>query len=123
MAAIRGKDTKPELLVRRWLHRVGFRFRLHAKNLPGKPDIVLPKYRTVIFVQGCFWHSHGCKNSQRPRTRQTFWEEKLNATIARDERNAAVLCQAGWRVLIVWECELDSTGRALSALSQLLLRQ
>ena len=86
MAAIKGKNTKPELLVRSWLHRNGFRFRLHRKDLPGTPDIVLPKYRTVIFVHGCFWHSHGCKNSIVPKTRRAFWNKKLTGTMLRDHQ-------------------------------------
>ena len=106
MAAIKGKNTKPELLVRSWLHRNGFRFRLHRKDLPGTPDIVLPKYRTVIFVHGCFWHSHGCANSDVPRTRRAFWKEKLSTNRSRDKKMSLSLRKLGWRVVVVWECEL-----------------
>ena len=108
MAAIRGKDTKPEMLVRRFLHKHGFRFRLHRKGLPGKPDIVLPKYRTAIFVHGCFWHSHDCKNFVMPTTRQNFWKNKLAATSARDAVVTQELRNQGWRVVTVWECGLSS---------------
>lgn len=106
MAAIRGKDTKPEMLVRSWLHRNGFRFRLHRKDLPGKPDIVLAKYRTVIFVHGCFWHRHGCSNSSMPSARREFWEAKLTANALRDIRSQRLLRREGWRVIVVWECEV-----------------
>ena len=106
MAAIKGKNTKPELLVRSWLHRNGFRFRLHRKDLPGKPDIVLPKYKTVIFVHGCFWHSHGCKNSVLPKIRRVFWENKLNDNARRDVRMKRAIRELGWRTFVVWECEL-----------------
>ena len=109
MAAIKGKNTKPELLVRSWLHRNGFRFRLHRKDLPGKPDIVLPKYKTVIFVHGCFWHSHGCTNSVVPKTRREFWREKLANAVQRDRRNRIDLERRGWLVRVVWECKVDDS--------------
>jgi DNA mismatch endonuclease (patch repair protein) len=109
MSAIRGRDTAPEMAVRRYLHRQGFRFRLHDKRLPGRPDIVLPKYRTVVDVRGCFWHCHeGCKNSVRPKSRAAFWDAKLRGNVERDARNFAALEAAGWRVIVVWECEVDS---------------
>jgi DNA mismatch endonuclease (patch repair protein) len=120
MAAIRGKDTKPEMLVRSWLHRNGFRFRLHRKDLPGKPDIVLAKYRTVIFVHGCFWHRHGCSNSVLPATRRDFWLQKLSANVSRDRRNQRALKRQGWSVITLWECSLRkrflATTTRLSAL-------
>ena len=107
MSRIRGKDTKPELLVRSYLHRRGFRFKLHPKNLPGKPDIVLPKYHAVILVHGCFWHRHtDCKFAYNPKTRQEFWQEKFNRNVERDEEVRQALQDAGWRVLVVWECGL-----------------
>lgn len=107
MSRIRGKDTKPELLLRSMLHAAGFRFRLHHTGLPGRPDIVLPRYRTAIFVHGCFWHRHsGCRYATKPKTRQDFWEEKFRATIARDIENVKQLHLAGWQVITVWECEL-----------------
>jgi DNA mismatch endonuclease, patch repair protein len=106
MARVRGKDTRPELKVRRVLHSLGYRFRLHRKDLPGRPDIVLPRYRTAVFVHGCFWHRHeGCRRTTSPQTRTTFWQSKFNATVERDERQRADLQAAGWNVVVVWECE------------------
>lgn len=107
MSAVKGKDTKPEILVRKWLHAAGYRFRLHVKELPGKPDIVLPKYKTVIFVNGCFWHQHqGCPHAKLPITNKQFWEEKLQKNAERDERNYQELRGMGWKVRIIWECEV-----------------
>ena len=107
MAAIRGKDTAPELAIRRILHAMGLRFRLHRKDLPGRPDIVLPKHRTVVFVHGCFWHRHeNCRHTTTPKTRQEFWQTKFAANIERDRRNQTDLQQLGWRVIVIWECEL-----------------
>lgn len=109
MSRIKGRDTGPELRLRSLLHRAGFRFRLHAKELPGKPDIVLPKYRAAIFVHGCFWHRHdGCRNATMPSTRTEFWKSKFASNVDRDERNRAALTTAGWTVFTVWECELKS---------------
>ncbi len=112
MSRIRGRDTKPELLVRSLLHRLGYRFRLHRRHLPGTPDIVLPKYRTVIFVHGCFWHRHpGCRYAYTPKSRVEFWKTKFAANVDRDARTRRALEQAGWQVLVVWECELrDMAG-------------
>jgi DNA mismatch endonuclease (patch repair protein) len=109
MAAIRGKNTVPEVTVRRFLHAQGFRFRLHHKDLPGKPDIVLPKYRTAIFVHGCFWHLHGCKNTVIPKTRTEWWLAKLEGNRTRDEKNSQRLKQLGWRVITIWECEISNS--------------
>lgn len=106
MASVRGKDTTPELQIRKSLHQRGFRYRLHPKNLPGHPDLVLPKYRAVIFVHGCFWHRHGCHLSTTPKTRQEFWKEKFAANVERDRRVVEELRSAGWRVLTIWECSL-----------------
>ena len=107
MAAIRGKNTKPEIIVRRFLHRLGFRFRLHRSDLPGRPDIVLPKYRTVVEVRGCFWHRHeGCPLAYMPKSNREFWESKLNGNRERDRRNLGELASLGWRAIEVWECEL-----------------
>ena len=107
MSRIRGKNTRPELLLRSLLHRAGYRFRLHAPHLPGRPDIVLPKYRTVIFVHGCFWHRHEeCSNATMPKTRTGFWAEKFQRTVERDQQKQAELEALGWKVLTVWECEL-----------------
>lgn len=110
MSRIKGKNTKPEILLRSLLHRAGYRFRLHLPHLPGKPDLVLPKYKTVIFVHGCFWHRHkGCYSVYTPKTRIEFWQDKFNATMERDNRKQAELEKEGWRVIIVWECELKSS--------------
>lgn len=107
MSRIRGKDTKPEWVVRRFLHSQGFRFRLHVKDLPGKPDIVLPKHRTVIQVHGCFWHGHeGCKYFKIPGTRPDWWREKIKRTKVLDERSQNELVELGWNVIVIWECEL-----------------
>lgn len=107
MSRIRSGNTKPEMLVRRFLHANGFRYKLHDKKLPGKPDIVLPKYRTVIFVHGCFWHGHSnCKYFVVPKTRTEWWTEKINGNIANDEKALMTLKKEGWRVINVWECEL-----------------
>jgi len=107
MSRIRSKDTKPEMLVRKFLHKNGFRFRLHVKNLPGKPDIVLPKYKTVIFVNGCFWHGHtGCKYYVVPKTNTEFWLNKINTNVVKDERSINSLKILGWKVITTWECEL-----------------
>lgn len=108
MSRIRSGNTKPELLVRSLLHRMGYRFRLHQKDLPGKPDIVLPKYKTVIFVHGCFWHRHeGCKYAYMPKSRLEFWNNKFNANIERDIKVKQQLLNLGWKVNIIWECELS----------------
>ena len=107
MSRIKGKDTKPELIVRSQLHKMGFRFRLHRKDLPGKPDIVLPKYKTVIFVHGCFWHRHeNCKYSSTPKTRKEFWENKFKENVIRDKSHQKKLSSIGWKIIIVWECEI-----------------
>ncbi|MRW90180.1 DNA mismatch endonuclease Vsr [Duganella sp. FT80W] len=106
MQAIRGKNTRPEVLLRKLLFSRGFRYRLHVSSLPGKPDIVLPKHRTVIFVQGCFWHGHDCHLFTLPQTRREFWLTKIRANQQRDQRNVLALRSAGWRVICVWECAL-----------------
>ena len=107
MSRIRSKDTKPELLVRSLLHRMGYRFRLHRKDLPGCPDIVLPKYKTVIFVHGCYWHRHkGCKYAYTPKSRIEFWQKKFQGNIERDRKHQRDLKKLGWKVLIIWECEI-----------------
>lgn len=106
MANIKGKNTKPELAIRSALHRMGYRFRLHRKDLPGKPDIVLPKHHAVIFVNGCFWHGHFCHLFKWPKTRETFWRDKILSNKVRDERNLEALIGQGWRVCILWECSI-----------------
>lgn len=107
MAGIKGKNTRPEIIVRSLLHRMGYRFRLHRTDLPGKPDIVLPRHRKIIFVHGCFWHGHkGCPKSKRPQTNRKFWNRKLDGNIRRDAETLSDLRKLGWNVLIVWECEV-----------------
>jgi DNA mismatch endonuclease (patch repair protein) len=107
MARVRGKDTKPEMIVRRLVHALGYRFRLHRRDLPGCPDLVFPSCRKVIFVHGCFWHQHrGCRKAKLPKTRRQFWETKLSGNKARDRRKIAKLRASGWRVLVIWECHL-----------------
>jgi len=108
MSRIKGKDTKPEMKVRSYLFRQGFRFRKNDKRYPGKPDIVLPMYKTVVFVHGCFWHRHpGCKDATTPKTRTEFWMEKLSKNVANDRKNVDALKELGFRVIIVWECEIE----------------
>lgn len=107
MSRVRSKDTGPELLVRKALHKQGFRYRLHPKNLPGHPDMVFPRYRAVIFVHGCFWHRHGCHLSTSPKTHQDFWKEKFEANVKRDRRIQEELRSSGWRILTIWECALE----------------
>jgi DNA mismatch endonuclease (patch repair protein) len=126
MRSVGSKDTKPERIVRSFLHRNGFRFRLHAKNLPGKPDLVLPRYRAVVFVNGCFWHRHkGCKRTTTPKTREKFWTNKFKKNVARDKRNYRQLMEMGWESIIIWECELrnlDVQAKTLRALASELAR-
>ena len=111
MSGIKGKNTKPELLIRRGLHALGFRYRLHVKDLPGKPDIVLPRWHAVIFVHGCFWHGHDCHLFKWPKTRTEFWRKKIEANSRNDERAMAALQDRGWRALVVWECALKGRTR------------
>ncbi|MCX2452625.1 DNA mismatch endonuclease Vsr [Pedobacter sp. PLR] len=107
MSQIKGKDTKPELLVRKFLHKQGFRYRLHVKDLPGKPDIVLPKYKTVIFVNGCFWHGHEhCRYYVIPKTRTEWWLDKINRNVAKDKIVREEILALGWNVINIWECQL-----------------
>ncbi len=108
MSKISGKDTKPEIKVRKYLFSKGFRYRKNVKTLPGKPDIVLPKYKTVIFVHGCFWHGHNCPAGKLPETRKEFWENKIRGNVERDKRNKIELEKNGWRVITVWQCELKN---------------
>jgi DNA mismatch endonuclease, patch repair protein len=113
MSRIKGKDTKPEMLIRKFLHAQGFRYRLHVKNLPGKPDIVLPKYKTVIFIHGCFWHGHDrCEYYVIPKTRTEWWVNKINSNIANDEKAIRGLKQDNWKIITVWECQLKAKTSA-----------
>jgi DNA mismatch endonuclease (patch repair protein) len=124
MASIRGKDTRPERLVRGVLHRMGFRFRLHRRDLPGKPDVVLPRWRTILFVHGCFWHQHhDCKGATTPRSHSDFWREKFARNAERDARVAAQLRDLGWRVEVVWECETRKPELLAERLYELLVRE
>ena len=119
MSRIRGKDTKPEIAVRSILHRMGYRFRLHRRDLPGNPDIVLPKYHTVILVHGCFWHRHrGCKYAYTPKSRVDFWQKKFTENVERDKRNRKALRQEGWKVVVVWECELRDPDKLVLRLAR-----
>lgn len=121
MTSILGKDTKPELIVRNIAHRLGFRFRLHAVNLPGKPDLVFRSRRAVVFVHGCYWHMHACKRGRStPATNPEFWRAKRNANRERDRRTLTALRRAGWRVLVVWECQTQDRAKLAERLSAFL---
>lgn len=121
MARVKGTNTRPELLVRSTLHRMGFRFRLYRRDLPGCPDIVLSRYRKVILVHGCFWHGHeGCPRSARPSSNQEFWEKKLSANMERDKKNLVRLKELGWGVLVVWACQTKEPGRLADILKSFL---
>ena len=120
MSAVKGKDTKPEMIVRKYLFSKGLRYRLHDKKLPGSPDIVLPKYKTAIFVNGCFWHGHeGCKNYRLPKSNEFYWEQKIRRNKARDVANEFVLKSQGWNVINVWECEIKNIKERLTNLERL----
>jgi DNA mismatch endonuclease, patch repair protein len=119
MASVGQKDTGAELLLRRALHKAGLRYRLHDRSLPGSPDLVFSRFRAAIFVHGCYWHSHGCYRSTVPKSRRDFWSAKFLANQSRDERNARVLREGGWRVLTVWECALrGKTSRSTAAIAK-----
>ena len=123
MSRIGSRDTKPELVVRSVLHRMGYRFRLHRKGLAGTPDIVLPRYGTVIFVHGCFWHRHkGCSAVYTPKTRTEFWKKKFGDNVRRDRKNTKLLKLEGWRVLVVWECETETIGKLQKLLAKQMKR-
>lgn len=111
MAGIKGKNTRGELAIRKGLHNLGFRYQLHRKDLPGKPDLVFPKHHAVIFVNGCFWHAHGCHIFKWPSTRVEFWREKIGVNKMRDERNIQTCIAMGWKVLVIWECALKGKYR------------
>ncbi|MHA6820120.1 very short patch repair endonuclease [Ralstonia pseudosolanacearum] len=122
MSRIRGKDTQPEMIVRRTLWAAGLRYRLHDKRLPGKPDLVFPSQHTAVFVHGCFWHCHeGCRNFRIPKTRAEWWAAKLMRNKARDAEVRAKLEAAGWRVMVIWECEVAEKGRLAAVASELKL--
>lgn len=115
MSRIAGKNTKPELYVRSALHRAGYRFRLHGKDYPGKPDLVLPKFRLAVFIHGCFWHGHDCKRGKRPSSNEEFWNEKLDKNLARDRANVIALEELDWTVWIIWQCEIATGTKRLLA--------
>ena len=121
MSRIRSSNTAPEVALRRAMHAIGFRFRLHSKGLPGKPDIVLPRHKTVIFVHGCFWHRHsGCKIATTPKSNTEFWVEKFDRNVVRDARTREQLEGLGWRVIVVWECELRSANQVAGAVRRVV---
>ncbi len=120
MSRISGKETKPEILVRKFLFSQGFRYRKNVKDLPGKPDIVLPKYKTVIFVHGCFWHGHNCPAAKLPDTNREFWERKIASNKKRDRKNIMKLKKAGWKVIVIWQCELSTKSKRQKTLSELI---
>ena len=125
MSRIRASDTKPELIVRRFLFSCGIRYRLHSKYLPGKPDIVLASYKTVIFINGCFWHGHdGCNYFSLPKTRSQWWNDKIQNTVKRDKQNIKTLTNDGWNVITAWECELKKVNRAstLNKIFELIMK-
>lgn len=110
MSKIGGKNTNPEILVRKFLFSQGFRYRINVKTLPGKPDIVLPKYKIVIFVNGCFWHGHNCKKGKLPSSNIDFWKEKISNNKSRDNKNTDLLVKLGWKVIIIWQCEISNVN-------------
>lgn len=120
MSRVKNTDTKPEMMVRRQLRQLGYGYRLHLRSLPGSPDIVLTKYRSVIFVHGCFWHSHSCPRGKRPSTRTEFWDEKLSRNQARDAAAVAALQEQGWRVLVLWECQTKNPDTLATELQSFL---
>lgn len=120
MSKISGKETKPEILVRKYLFAQGFRYRKNVKELPGKPDIVLSKYKVVIFIHGCFWHGHSCKQGTLPQTNYNFWQEKIRKNLERDNRNILELKEKGWNVIIVWQCEIKNKKSKEARLNRLL---
>ena len=120
MSKISSKDTKPEILVRKFLFSKGFRYRINVKTLPGKPDIVLPKYKTIIFVNGCFWHGHNCKKGKLPSSNTDFWKEKISNNKSRDTKNSDLLVKLGWKVIIIWQCEISKIDNRTKILNKLL---
>ena len=120
MARIKGVDTGPEMFVRRALHARGYRYRVHGSGLPGRPDLVFKKRRAAVFVHGCFWHRHGCKKTTTPKSRQDYWLEKFAKNVARDQRNLTQLADEGWRIYVVWECEIDCDETVIDHLTTFL---
>ena len=120
MSHVKSKNTKPEMIVRQFLFAHGFRYRIHVTNLPGKPDIVLRKYKTVIFVNGCFWHGHNCKKGKLPSSNTDFWKEKISNNKSRDAKNSDLLVKLGWKVIIIWQCEISKIDNRTKILNKLL---
>lgn len=120
MRQVRSTNTKPELLIRSALHQEGYRFRLHLKTLPGKPDIVLPRYKTAIFVNGCFWHGHTCVDGEKPQTNQEYWQQKIQRNKARDAQHLRNLRRKGWKCIVVWACELRNADRVIARITKQL---
>lgn len=120
MSKISGKNTKPEILVRKFLFSKGFRYRINVKTLPGKPDIVLPKYNKIIFINGCFWHGHNCKKGKLPSSNIDFWKEKISNNKSRDDKNSDLLVKLGWKVIIIWQCEISKIDNRIKILNKLL---
>ena len=121
MSRIRSRDTKPEMVVRRTAHRLGFRFRLHRRDLPGSPDLVFPRHRAVIMVHGCFWHRHpGCRLASTPKSRTSYWEAKFRGNVVRDRRSESALVELGWRVLVIWECETKDEAEVAERIREFL---
>ena len=120
MSKISGRETKPEILVRKFLFANGFRYRKNVKDLPGKPDIVLPKYKTIIFIHGCFWHGHTCKRGKLPETNYEFWQEKIGKNIERDTQNISELKENNWNVIIIWLCEISNKANRVIRLNKLI---
>lgn len=118
MSGIRGRNTKPEILVRSLLHRQGFRFRVHVRELAGKPDIVLPRYHAAIFVHGCFWHGHNCPLFRMPKTREDFWRDKIGRNRDNDQKAKEALLATGWRVGVVWECAIRGAGKDIESVAR-----
>lgn len=124
MSRIRSGNTSPEKTVRTLMHKMGYRFRLHEKKLPGTPDIVLPKYRTVVFVHGCFWHRHrNCKYAYMPKTKVKFWREKFNSNVIHDKRIRRELTRTGWRVIVIWECQIRNKEQVTRRIARLIPRR
>ena len=121
MSRIKGKNTKPEIIVRSLLHKAGYRFRIHRKDLPGKPDIILPKHNTVIFVNGCYWHRHpGCRYAYTPKSRIEFWNAKFAGTVERDIKHRRQLIDMGWKVEVIWECETGNLNELIEKINKIL---
>lgn len=120
MSQIKGKNTKPEVLVRKHLFSKGFRYRINDKRYPGKPDIVLPKYKIILFIHGCFWHQHDCKYFKWPKTNLAFWKNKIEGNIIRDRNNISELEKMGWKIIIIWECEISSKQKLESKMNKVI---